>query len=137
MSISRRKRRRHLLLDASLSADTAAVTPAQSCLLGTARAVDLLHICRTFGFAILKTVWTTVLCSLCSRRNPVFCCCDLRKFSRLPFQLLLSQSGDGEHKLQQYVWYFLHRSFKVFSRSVCSFPPYSSHIIHRRNYQGG
>lgn len=54
-AISRRKRSRHLLLDASLSADTAAVTPAQSCNLGTVQAVHERHICQMFGFPILKT----------------------------------------------------------------------------------
>lgn len=54
-AISRRKRSRHLLLDASLSADTAAVTPAQSCHLGTVQAVHERHICQMFGVPILKT----------------------------------------------------------------------------------
>lgn len=134
-AISRRKRSRHLLLDASLSADTA-VTPAQSCHLGTVRAVHLRHM---FGFPILKTViWTTVLCSwLYSRRNAAFCCCDLGKFSRLPFQLFLYQSGDGEQNYTAACLGFFLRGVsktRVFSRSICSLPPSSAHI---RNYQGG
>lgn len=61
----------------------------------------------------------------------------LESFPRLPLQLFLYQSGDGEQNHTAACLFVFLRGVsktRVFSRSVCSRPPSSAHI---RNYQGG